>query len=172
MIYSSHHMYMILVILMMKSSLDQDFHDITDNSTAVYLDRKYLNIYSYLACFCKPDHECPDNKVHGANMGPTWVLSAPDGPHIGPVNLAIRVCISSNMFVPPGSASPKQTQSCIKNNQFIEKWSPVQVSQYPNCWDCLLDQPTWNKNIKPIRTSQIISIYTLAGGGFFRSFNS
>ena len=23
----------------------------------------------------------PDCKVHGANMGPTWVLSAPDGPH-------------------------------------------------------------------------------------------
>ena len=23
-------------------------------------------------------------------MGPTWVLSAPDGPHIGPINLAIR----------------------------------------------------------------------------------
>ena len=32
----------------------------------------------------------PDNKVHGANMGPIWVLSAPDGPHVGPVNLAIR----------------------------------------------------------------------------------
>ena len=31
----------------------------------------------------------PDNKVHGANMGPTWVLSAPDGPHVGPMNLAI-----------------------------------------------------------------------------------
>ena len=26
----------------------------------------------------------PDSKVHGADMGPTWVLSAPDGPHIGP----------------------------------------------------------------------------------------
>ena len=25
----------------------------------------------------------PDNKVQGANMGPTWVLSALDGPHIG-----------------------------------------------------------------------------------------
>ena len=25
-----------------------------------------------------------------ANMGPTWVLSAPDGPHVGPMNLAIR----------------------------------------------------------------------------------
>ena len=23
----------------------------------------------------------PDNKFHGANMGPTWVLSAPDGSH-------------------------------------------------------------------------------------------
>ena len=25
-----------------------------------------------------------DSKIHGANMGPTWVLSAPDGPHVGP----------------------------------------------------------------------------------------
>ena len=32
----------------------------------------------------------PDSKIHGANMGPTWVLSAPDGPHVGPMNLAIR----------------------------------------------------------------------------------
>ena len=36
-------------------------------------------------------HTCPDSKVHGANTGPTWVLSAPDGPHVGPMNLAIRV---------------------------------------------------------------------------------
>ena len=27
--------------------------------------------------------------VHGANMGPTWVLSAPGGSHVGPMNLAI-----------------------------------------------------------------------------------
>ena len=32
----------------------------------------------------------PDNKIHGAIMGPTCVLSAPDEPHIGPMNLAIR----------------------------------------------------------------------------------
>ena len=31
----------------------------------------------------------PDSKVHGANMGPTWVLLAPDGPHVGPINFAI-----------------------------------------------------------------------------------
>ena len=33
----------------------------------------------------------PDSKVHGAKMGSTWVLSATDGPHVGPMNLAIRV---------------------------------------------------------------------------------
>ena len=26
----------------------------------------------------------PDSKVHGAKMGPTWVLSAPDGPMLAP----------------------------------------------------------------------------------------
>ena len=32
----------------------------------------------------------PDSKIHGANMGPTWVLSAPGGPHVGPMNLVVR----------------------------------------------------------------------------------
>ena len=32
----------------------------------------------------------PDRKVHGANMRPTWILSAPDGP------LVIRVVIPCN----------------------------------------------------------------------------
>ena len=36
-----------------------------------------------------PFRASPDSKVHGANMGPTWVLSAPDGPNVGPMNLAI-----------------------------------------------------------------------------------
>ena len=36
------------------------------------------------------DRIYPDSKVHVANMGPTWVLSAPDGPHVGHMNLAIR----------------------------------------------------------------------------------
>ena len=38
--------------------------------------------------------EYPDSKVNGANMGPTRVLSAPGGPHIGPMKLAIttKVC--------------------------------------------------------------------------------
>ena len=32
----------------------------------------------------------PDSKVDGDNMRPTYVLSAPSGPHVGPMNLAIR----------------------------------------------------------------------------------
>ena len=37
-----------------------------------------------------PVQQVPDSKVHGANMGPTWVLSVPDGPYVGPMNLTIR----------------------------------------------------------------------------------
>ena len=42
--------------------------------------------------------DLPVCKVHGANMEPTWVLSAPDGPHAGPMNLAIGA--GSEQFCP------------------------------------------------------------------------
>ena len=32
-----------------------------------------------------------DITVHVPNMGPTWVLLAPGGPHVGPMKLAIMV---------------------------------------------------------------------------------
>ena len=31
----------------------------------------------------------PDNKVHGANMGPIWGRQGPGGTHVGPMNFAI-----------------------------------------------------------------------------------
>ena len=41
--------------------------------------------------FCRCGHKFiatyPDNKLHGAKMGPTWVLPAPDGPHLAPWTL-------------------------------------------------------------------------------------
>ena len=40
-----------------------------------------------------------DSKVHGANMGTTWVLSAPGGPHVGPTNLAIWVKLWYNPII-------------------------------------------------------------------------
>ena len=39
-------------------------------------------------------NDFPDGQVHEANMGPTWVLSAPDGPHVGPMNIVIKVNLS------------------------------------------------------------------------------
>ena len=60
---------------------------------------------SSLSSFC----DFPDSKVHGANMGPTWVLPAPDGPHVGPMNLAIRVYICYDLVFDP---VPCEWQSC------------------------------------------------------------
>ena len=45
----------------------------------------------------------PDRKVHGAHMGPTWVLSASDGPHVGPINLASRWCSSAPRIRSPAT---------------------------------------------------------------------
>ena len=45
-----------------------------------------FNVQQTLSC-CHID--CPDSKVHGANMGPMWGRQDPGGPHIGPKNLAI-----------------------------------------------------------------------------------
>ena len=37
----------------------------------------------------------PDNKVHGANMGPFWGRQDPGGPHVGPMNFVIWVIVNS-----------------------------------------------------------------------------
>ena len=39
-----------------------------------------------------------DSKVHGANIGSTWVLSAPDGLHVAPMNLAISYSACHELF--------------------------------------------------------------------------
>ena len=38
----------------------------------------------------------PDSKIYGANMGSTWVLSVPGGPHVGLINFVIRLTIPIN----------------------------------------------------------------------------
>ena len=55
----------------------------------------------------------PDSKVHGANMGPTWVLSAPDGPHVGPMNLVIRDATSCSLSdnTPPRNHSKSEVHT-------------------------------------------------------------
>ena len=54
---------------------------------AINSKKKTTTINSFACCMVI----IPDSKVHGANMGPTWVLSAPDGPMLAPRTLiAIR----------------------------------------------------------------------------------
>ena len=57
----------------------------------VYVIRVVISNIKVSGVVSRKYEDCPDSKVHGANMVPTWVLSAPDGPHVGPMNLAIRV---------------------------------------------------------------------------------
>ena len=55
-----------------------------------------------------------ENKVHGANMGPTWVLSAPDGPHVGPMNLAIRERTDKDL-----SNKPRRVQQYFRYSIYL-----------------------------------------------------
>ena len=45
------------------------------------------------------DKHTPDSKVHVANMGPTWILSAPDGPMLAPSTLLSRMFLLSGISV-------------------------------------------------------------------------
>ena len=59
--------------------------------------------YLYTGSAPGPSTNNPHSKVHGANMGPTWVLSAPDGPHVGPMNLAIREWLDYKYIILPSN---------------------------------------------------------------------
>ena len=62
----------------------------------------------------------PDNKDHGVNMGPTWVLTAPGGPHVGPMNLANRAEFAFGRTM---GCSPMEASSdgiCSNNG-----WAPI-----------------------------------------------
>ena len=41
--------------------------------------------------FMQANDAYPDSKVHGANMGPIWDRQDRNGPHVDPMNFAIRV---------------------------------------------------------------------------------
>ena len=60
-------------------------------------------------------------------MGPTWVLSAPDGPHVGPMNLDIRgVSTQDKMF----DANAMYQEVYIRNSQNLTKQTSVCIQQH------------------------------------------
>ena len=71
-------------------------------------------------------NQVPDSKFHVANMGLTWVLSAPDGPHVGPMYLPIR----GNLIAISGIAVPVPYHSC---QVIATNWGdllPITVTSY------------------------------------------
>ena len=77
-------------------------------------------------------NKCPDNKVLWANMGPTWVLSAPDGSHVGPMNLAIRV-YSLPIDVDLSESAGVLSSRCrcrVSSNIFLALHYPVGVNGF------------------------------------------
>ena len=83
-----------------------------------YLERLYLYWNQHTS----------DSKVHVANMGPTCVLSAPGGPYVGPMNLAIRDRKYS-CVVAAGSGSLADHQL-----GFCKDWKSVKYLQTPDSW--------------------------------------
>ena len=69
--------------------------------------------------------DVPDSKVHGANICPTWVLSSPDGPHVGPMTPAIMNSYAKNSLLEIGAWISNDipqfvvdviTRTCLKFN--------------------------------------------------------
>ena len=63
-------------------------------------------------------HVYPDSKVHVAHKGPTWVLLAPGGPHVGPMNLALRVYKLWNQFTKRFMSSNSQSYQTGVNSTY------------------------------------------------------
>ena len=80
-------------------------------------------VHSILRARWKGCCDIPYGKVHGANMGLTWVLSAPDGPHIGPMNLAISdMLVSMSLSVSAHVATWSKTIKCTRTWRVAKLW--------------------------------------------------
>ena len=88
----------------------------------------------------------PDSKIHGANMGPTWLLWAPGGSHVSPMNLAIRV---------PNIASHLIKTNWLLFCKNVFSWKKGFVFWYEFHW-CVLLSGSWPWGI---RNTQLQSIF-------------
>ena len=103
----------------------------------------------------------PESKVNGANMGPTWVLSAPHGPHVGPMNLVIRVIntgsgntsvLSGNTPLPEQMLTKSMLQygitrpQCVKMSFCLDGGNEIMPA-----WMCICTQ--WKLDVATVTNS-------------------
>ena len=74
-------------------------HATTGNWIIICLDNGW---WPQVPCHYSPPYT-QIARLMGANTGPTWALSSPGGPHVGPMKLAIRNIIHEN---PQNNISP------------------------------------------------------------------
>ena len=98
-----------------------ELHDLTASCGKAWLRSMKINL------ICKSEDKRvspylsqllhPDNKVHGANMGPIWGRQDPGGPHVGPMNLAIWVVTEGWILL--GQLLAFSCLSCFPDYQII-----------------------------------------------------
>ena len=72
----------------------------------------------------------PDSKVHGTSMGPTRVLPAPYGLHVGPMNRAITDVHDDRLLLYYNEAAKKRPPLCdyLQTVLLYENWGILQKS--------------------------------------------
>ena len=98
----------------------------------------------------------PDSKVYGANMGPSWDLSASDGPHVGPMNLAIRVgssyqytiIASSNVLAPSMPQATTRTSYDMAQHVYMHHWAINSSPTTQQNGRHFTDDTFFNENVK------------------------
>ena len=105
----------------------------------------------------------PDSKVHGANMGPTWVLLAPDGPHVGPKILFSGYMLIglSFLFNFESNSSMCLFASSVKTKA-IRLW-PVQLF---NCFHIPGEKGNISDSKTSPNSSTLQKLNCWCGGGF------
>ena len=88
----------------------------------------------------------PNSKVHGANMVPTWVMSASDGPHVGPMNLAMQrsfyvslICAWINDWLNNGEAGDFRRH---RAHYDVTVMIIPLIGDHPGCCKCLYYLPS------------------------------
>ena len=91
----------------------------------------------------------PDSKCCVANMGPTWVLAAPGGPHFGPMNVAIRKATAQNRQSITISRH-RNPSSLLVHTQWISGTSITMVFRHQTHYGNITDSKVHGANMGPI----------------------
>ena len=114
---------------------------------------------------CHAEENLPDSKFHGPNMGPTRVLSALDGPHVGPMHLAVR---ATTPWYPLSTIHPAMI--CL----FHKTWRKLHLFQRPTSGihvtlDCMCDHNILHHMWDLIKPHLYLFCFTYEQIWFFRS---